>query len=800
MKVLSVLILIAFLLSGCNKEENGIRNTADQHKILIYAVNRFPVFNFEIEIYKIKNNKKTKVSSWKSNSDLPYVTIYWKDNETFYVKIKGGFQDKDGRLATYTDRIPNKEILSGYVNPYDKNVVISTVTTALSRYSGIDVEKYFSLISKLPSLIKKAYTKVKDFERSTDLVYYISYFVDVDNIKEELSDDGLINGSVVDSLTVEYLDFLDDYLSRSSMFKDKLLELCIRNLLKLGLNGKVTMTDLEGIRSLECNGYGIRYLDGIENLKNLQHLTLISNNLIDISKLQYLTGLFFVDLSNNYITDYEQVKKLDSVMVFVNNNCINYHLEYDDNLDEQFVFGLDRQDNCTDFPDILQFDYDLKSGSFTVRATSRFVSPCTILKRSYANSDRVEYITGYGNNISELYADGMEYIVPYDIRKDVNTTYEFTCYRLEYVFQEKYISSVKRDYGNSSYIYKGKNFLIKEINRFDPYRFFNLGKDLISAFGCSYLYTQENNLIALCRELYEDHDSITGTSVKNYILVFRLDENRLDLTDFKIIDDDKNAGYWIFIGRYHDKISAVNESGIYIFSVQDGKILDLEVTDNFCDSTDERVYFINDEYNSVFFPCITKKVTNLYRGLILEDHYLHNNGYIFKIFLDPGSDSVNLFLFDKENLRFNGVKRINVRHDVSSPNYRRVFLRYDRLYLFLDKSIFVFNIDLPKISLVKKIDLTDTDVKYVVAGYPLSKDLLLYSYYTENFKGKTTVIDLHSDEVYLELDQYVLDQDNIRATPPFNVTYDRVRNLIINFSSLGGFSRIKVYKMEMLDD
>ncbi len=84
---------------------------------------------------------------------------------------------------------------------------------------------------------------------------------------------------------------------------DKNLDKCIKEEVNISPDQKISVLQLESIKKLECSSQNISSLDGIENLKNLEYLSLWENNITDISKLINLTKLKTLQLGLNNITD-----------------------------------------------------------------------------------------------------------------------------------------------------------------------------------------------------------------------------------------------------------------------------------------------------------------------------------------------------------------------------------------------------------------------------------------------------------------------------------------------------------------
>lgn len=92
-------------------------------------------------------------------------------------------------------------------------------------------------------------------------------------------------------------------------FKDINVEKVVRNLINKP-TGDIYNCDVEKITSLNIDYRGVKYIDGIENLTNLQDLTAGENQISDLSPLKNLTNLQYIYLNNNQISDISPLKEL----------------------------------------------------------------------------------------------------------------------------------------------------------------------------------------------------------------------------------------------------------------------------------------------------------------------------------------------------------------------------------------------------------------------------------------------------------------------------------------------------------
>ncbi|WP_257676338.1 Ig-like domain-containing protein [Clostridium felsineum] len=95
-------------------------------------------------------------------------------------------------------------------------------------------------------------------------------------------------------------------------FADRNLENAIRAVINKP-NGTLYKSDVLQIQSIDLSGRGLRSLNGIENLTNLQALYLSNNYIIDVSPLKSLTNLNTLVLDDNSISDLSPLKSLTNL-------------------------------------------------------------------------------------------------------------------------------------------------------------------------------------------------------------------------------------------------------------------------------------------------------------------------------------------------------------------------------------------------------------------------------------------------------------------------------------------------------
>ncbi len=125
-------------------------------------------------------------------------------------------------------------------------------------------------------------------------------------------------------------------------FVDPNLNSCIADTIG-DSDGIITIGDMHSLTSLDCEGYEISSINGLEYAMHLKYLNLRNNNITDISPIADLVNLKTLDLSDNRISDIGSMKNLIALEnLYLNNNQISnlsvlsnlpniYHLELTDN-------------------------------------------------------------------------------------------------------------------------------------------------------------------------------------------------------------------------------------------------------------------------------------------------------------------------------------------------------------------------------------------------------------------------------------------------------------------------------------
>jgi Leucine-rich repeat (LRR) protein len=107
------------------------------------------------------------------------------------------------------------------------------------------------------------------------------------------------------------------------VFKDKNLEALVRTAIGKP-TGNLTANDVKNITELYVADNQVKDISGLEQLTNLQYLSLESTEITDISVLKNLTNLTDLCLDNTKITDISALKDLNNLTdLSLNNNKIN---------------------------------------------------------------------------------------------------------------------------------------------------------------------------------------------------------------------------------------------------------------------------------------------------------------------------------------------------------------------------------------------------------------------------------------------------------------------------------------------
>lgn len=150
------------------------------------------------------------------------------------------------------------------------------------------------------------------------------------------------------SIQLSHRDFLGQVVAAWSLddsiyFADPQLEAAVRDVIGRR-TGRITREDAGRIQVLKATHRGIRSLDGIESLANLENLKLDSNSITDVSPLSSLHSLEQLGMSNNPVTDIRPLSTLRQLTVLdVSNGKLKdlSGLAYLDNLHTLDVSGND---------------------------------------------------------------------------------------------------------------------------------------------------------------------------------------------------------------------------------------------------------------------------------------------------------------------------------------------------------------------------------------------------------------------------------------------------------------------------
>lgn len=133
----------------------------------------------------------------------------------------------------------------------------------------------------------------------------------------QLSYDTAIDGYYLNTVTGEWSktpieNTSININSQVVIFEDEKLENEVRKTINK-LTGTLYKSDVEKITELKAGSKDIKYINGIENLVNLQTLDLSFNQINDISALKNLTNLKKLNILDNQISDIGALKRLTNL-------------------------------------------------------------------------------------------------------------------------------------------------------------------------------------------------------------------------------------------------------------------------------------------------------------------------------------------------------------------------------------------------------------------------------------------------------------------------------------------------------
>jgi Leucine-rich repeat (LRR) protein len=124
-------------------------------------------------------------------------------------------------------------------------------------------------------------------------------------------------GINVDELVESIYGHLFVLKFNSGTIKDKLISLINFKVLNLSFNNLTTLpegvNDLTNLETLTLRGNQLITLKGIKNLTNLKYLDLYNNKLTSLEGIEYLTNLVWLRLSNNQLISLKGIKNLTNL-------------------------------------------------------------------------------------------------------------------------------------------------------------------------------------------------------------------------------------------------------------------------------------------------------------------------------------------------------------------------------------------------------------------------------------------------------------------------------------------------------
>lgn len=189
-------------------------------------------------------------------------------------------------------------------------------------------------------------------------------------------------------------------------FKDKKLENAVRKAIKKQ-TGDLYTSDVENIKELTARFASIKYLDGIENLRNLQKLDLgigdcsydcNENQITDISALSGLTNLVELNLGGNSISNLNALKGLINLKK-LSLNYNNFNLSND-------IGNLSNIDALSRLTNLVELD--LGGNQISDISALKGLSNLKILSLSDTNITDISALSGL-TNLVELDLCGSQY-------------------------------------------------------------------------------------------------------------------------------------------------------------------------------------------------------------------------------------------------------------------------------------------------------------------------------------------------------------------------------------------------------
>lgn len=300
-----------------------------------------------------------------------------------YKAIKDRADNADGNGKNLTLGY-NNELQSPYIQYYntiDKSWNVILYEDSISISAKIDLAKEFGL----GGISVWSLGNLPDFNDTTGKAHHLNGW-----------------SVITDKMKSFHIQSADS--KKHITFSDKAIEKAVRE--KLGKStGKITVADVNKIYRLKLRS-GVKSLNDIKKLKNLEYLDAQQLNISDIKALKAMTKLKYLNLANNKISDIQALKSLTGLeLLYLQRNSI------------------------TDIK-VLSVLKNLKELSLNGNKISDIkpVSGLDNLEKLYLKDNKIKNVTPLKGliNLKELYLKGNS-ISSYSPLKDLYTKLHFSC-------------------------------------------------------------------------------------------------------------------------------------------------------------------------------------------------------------------------------------------------------------------------------------------------------------------------------------------------------------------------------------
>jgi hypothetical protein len=259
--------------------------------------------------------------------DFGYFSANVSPGQNYKVVISGGVQDIDGLASTSDDQRPNTATLIA-LSPADaqgKPVVVSAISTGIAAYAGNDASKYLVKAAAIEAALPGAMylsSGTKPDNALRGLILATENSGGFTNLVSELADDGDLNGSSsVSAKTLSQATALVASLDGTGIADPALLS-CVWSAFPSD-PGHLSQSLLDTVTELHCGREGIKSLQGITQLRNLETADFSGNSLTNAKALAGLSKLTHISLADNYLRDLDVSGLADSAYVLLSGNCLS---------------------------------------------------------------------------------------------------------------------------------------------------------------------------------------------------------------------------------------------------------------------------------------------------------------------------------------------------------------------------------------------------------------------------------------------------------------------------------------------